>query len=156
MAALATLSTTTLVYPVSSSDASLVLTSVTNVLPGLCLYLDAELCCVVSVGLPTNNGTNVNVLRGTNATAATAHNSMTPVTIGRGDQFYQSNPVGAAPAAPLVTPWINVLTGEQWTVQGDEAGSAAAPYWARTEYVHAIGAMGVRSSTGAASVVTVS
>lgn len=151
MPALATLTTTTLVTPVSSSDTSIQLTSTSGIIPGLFLYCDMELMRVTGLGL----GTWVNVRRGMDGTAGSAHASLQPVTIGRGDQFYRSNPVGAPPPSVLVSPWINVLTGEQWTPQGDETGPNAARWWARTEYTHGIGALGVRTDVGAASAVTV-
>jgi len=152
MAALATLTTTTLVNPVSSSESMLILTSVTGIVPDLYLYADRELMKVTSIGITSTAGTQVYVRRGADGTAGAPHHSGALVTIGRGDQFYMTNPVGAATASPLVNPWINVLTGEQWTVQGDDA----APYWARTEYVHTVGAFGVRSSVATTSDTTIS
>lgn len=150
MAALSTLQATTLAAPVSSSDSSVTLASGTGVRPGLSLYFDRELVTVVSCGI----GTACNVLRGQGGTASKPHVMGTPVTIGRGDQFYDTNPAGAAIGA-LVTPWINVLTGEQWTIQGDESGPNAAPWWALTQYTHGTGALGVRTDVAAPSVVTV-
>lgn len=150
MAALATLTTTTLASSVSSSDTSVNLVSTYGVVPGLFLYCEQELMKVVSLGL----GTSVNVQRGQEGTASQAHASTAVVTIGRGDQFYFSNPVGAAPSVQLVSPWINVLTGEQWTAQGDETGPSPVLYWARTQYVHAVGALGVRTTTSEPSSTT--
>ena len=150
MAALATLTTTTLRTAVSSSESSLCLTSTAGVLPGLYLYLDQELVKVVSLGL----NTCVNVRRGADGTSGAAHASGVTVTLGRGDQFYLSNPVGTPPTEVLVTPWINVLTGEQWTPQGDETGPNVARWWAKTEVTRGIGPLGVRAVVTAASEIS--
>ncbi len=148
MAALATLNSTSLVTPAGSSDSAVQLLSTSGVTPGLRLYADQELMAVVSLGL----GTWVNVQRGVDGTAGQAHASGTaPVYIGRADQFYSSNPVGAPPTEVLVTPWINVMTGEQWTPQGDETGPNVARWWAKTEYTHSVGAFGNRTETSAVS-----
>lgn len=150
MSALATLTTTTLATDVSSSDSLVKLTSTSGVVPGVCLYCEQEL---MTVDRLDGNGFAI-VHRGDEGTAARAHTSLAPITIGRAHQFYQTNPFGAAPAVQLVTPWINVLTGEQWTAQGDETGLSPNLWWARTEYTHTVGALGVRSSVPAASSVT--
>ena len=150
MSALATLATTTLAAAVSSSESRVSLTSTSGVVPGVCLYCEQEL---MTVDRLDGNGVAI-VQRGEDGTAARAHTSLAPVTIGRGDQFYQTNPFGAAPAVQLVSPWINVLTGEQWTAQGDETGLSPNLWWARTEYTHTVGALGVRSSVPATSAVT--
>ncbi len=153
MAALATLATTLLVNPVASSDSSVQLTSLDGVLPGLCLYADRELMIVVSLGL----GTSVNVLRGQSGTASTPHASQSVVTIGRGDQFYDTNPAGLPVQPVLVSPWINVLSGEQWFYQGDETGAnAGAAYWQRTLHTRGIGSLGVRTDSTGQATTTVS
>lgn len=152
MPALVTLTTTTLTTRVNAADSSVNLASTTGVLPGYRLYVDQELLGVLRLGL----NTSVDVVRGVDGTAATAHASSQTVTIGQGDQFYLSDPVGPPPSEVLVTPWINVLTGAQWTAQGDETGpNVQARWWARTEHTHGTGALGVRTDVAAASVTTV-
>lgn len=152
MAALVTLSTTTLSADVDPNDQVVTLGSTSGVLPGMRLYVDQELMGVVTLGV----GTSVTVARGLDGTATTRHASSRTVTIGQASQFYGSDPIGPPPAALLVSPWINVRSGAQWTAQGDESGpDAAARWWARTEHTHAVGAFGVRTDTADASVVTV-
>jgi hypothetical protein len=150
MSALATLTTTTLAAAVSSSDSRVQLTSIAGVVPGIFLYCEQELMLVEGMSI----GTEVLVQRGVEGTSGQAHSSLDPVTIGRGDQFYQTNPFGGAPAVQLVSPWINVLTGEQWTAQGDETGLTPNLYWARTQYARSIGAFGVRQSIPEVSATT--
>lgn len=143
-----TLSTTTLAARVDPGDLSVSLASTSGVLPGMGLYVDRELMEVLSLGL----GTSVNVLRGVEGTATTAHASSQPVTIGKLSEFYQQDPVGAPPADVLITPWINTVNGTSWTVQGDETGpDQQARWWAKTQSTHAVGALGVRTVTAAPS-----
>jgi hypothetical protein len=141
VAATVTLSTTTLSAAVSASDGAFTLASTSGIVPGVRLFLDRELIAVVSLGL----GTSVNVRRGQHGTAAQAHASGSTVTIGRADQFYESDPQGLPPDVVLVSPWINVLTGAQWTAQGDESGPGLkARYWQQTVVTPAIGDLGIR------------
>jgi len=152
MAALATLATTTLSAGVDPNDNAVQLASTSGVLPGMRLYVDQELMGVLSLGL----GTSVNVLRGVDGTATTRHASSRTVTMGQASQFYDRDPIGPPPAQVLVSPWINVLTGAQWTAEGDETGSdASGRWWAKTEHTHGVGAFGVRSDVAAVSAVTV-
>jgi len=142
-----TLSTTTLAALVGPLDSAVLLASVTDVLPGMRLYVDRELMGVLSLGL----GTSVNVLRGVDGTATTAHSSSQAVTLGTADQFYQQDPVGPPGDVP-VSPWINVVNGTSWTAQGDETGAnQQARWWAKTQAAHAVGALGVRTVTSAPS-----
>lgn len=150
MSALATLATTTLAAPVSSSDSLVKLTSTSGVVPGIYLYCEQEL---MQVDRLDANGYAI-VRRGQSGTASQPHVSTAVVTIGRGDQFYFVNPFGTPPSVQLVSPWINVLTGEQWTAQGDETGLSPNLYWAKTQYVHSTGALGVRSSIAEVSTTT--
>ena len=152
MAALATLTTTTLSTDVEPNDSSVQLASTSGVLPGMRLYIDQELMGVQSLGL----GTSVNVLRGVDGTATTRHASSRAVVIGQASQFYDYDPIGPPPPQVLVTPWINVRTGAQWTAQGDETGASGADrWWAKTEHTHGVGALGVRTDVAAVSTVTV-
>jgi len=143
MAATVTLATTTLIADVSPGDTAVQVLSTSGILPGLRLCIDSELMTVVSLGVATS----VNVLRGRDGTAAQFHDTPGLVTIGRGDQFYEQDPVGTPPAIVLVSPWINVRTGTQWTAQGDELGSGAGRWWQATVTTHDIGPLGVRTLT---------
>ena len=144
-----TLATTTLAALVRPTSTSVSLASAAGVVPGRCLYIDRELLQVTSVA-----STLVTVRRGMSGTATTAHSSSAVVTIGTCDQFYTQDPVGPPPDDVLVTPWINVMTGTQWTAQGDESGpNQQARWWAKTATTRDVGAMGVRTSVSAASSV---
>ncbi len=149
MPALATLATTTLVAPVLFGDQEVQLTSTSDLVPKLRLYINRELLEVIRVA-----GLIVTVRRGVDGTATGPHPAGATVTIGRGDQFYHTDPVGVPPSAVLVTPWINVLTGASWTPQGDEVGPGAeARVWeqAVTSSTTTVGALGVRTTTTAST-----
>lgn len=61
------------------------------------------------------NGTTISVARGAFSTTANPHLSGAVVFVGRPDQFYTVEPSGACTAGnTLVTPYINVKTGNQW------------------------------------------
>lgn len=151
MAATVTLATTTLTRAVSPSDSDVQLASLTGVVPGLRLYMDRELMTVLSLGI----GTLVNVLRGKDGTITCGHSGGSTVTIGRGDQFYDFDPVGLPPNEVLVSPWINVRNGKWWTAEGDEVGPGlSARYWAETTATRSIGALGARLTTNAATTTT--
>ncbi|MDA1095310.1 MAG: hypothetical protein O3A25_18920 [Acidobacteria bacterium] len=140
MAATTTLATTTLTYAVGAGDRAVTLGSTSGVVPGVQLHADRELLQVVSVGL----GTSVNVLRGRGGTSASRHTSGVTATIGQPDQFYSSDPQGLPAIPPLVSPWINVLTGDQWLAQGDETGaSVEGRWWQKVASAYSIGALGV-------------
>lgn len=150
-AASVTLATTTLAEGVNDRAAQIKVTSITGIVPGTtCLYIDRELIAVVSVGLVNALGTYLNVKRGVGG-FQTAHQGAAPALIGRADQFYESDPVGPPPAEALVSPWINLLTGDRFVPQGDSAGSR---WWAKNVNTHGIGALGVRTNTYAPSKVT--
>lgn len=150
MAATVTLSTTTLTYAANDSDSAVILGSTSGITSGVRLYIDRELLTVISLGLATNLGTSVNVLRGVDGTGSSRHPSGSTVTIGRGDQFYASDPAGLPPDVVLVSPWINVITGTSWTAQGDETGPGlSGRFWQQTVTTPSIGSLGVRVTTTA-------
>lgn len=61
------------------------------------------------------NGTTINVVRGASSTAANPHIAGAIVFVGRPDQFFAVEPTGGCTAAnTLVTPYINIRTGNQW------------------------------------------
>jgi hypothetical protein len=146
MAATVTLSTTTLAQQVSASDTIFKLASTSGLIPGVRLYLDRELVTVVDI----NPDSSVDVARGVDGSAGSAHAYGSIVTIGRADQFYSSDPIGLPPNELPVSPWINVLTGAVWTAVGDESGSGlGARLWAQQTTTSTVGALGVRVTTTA-------
>lgn len=61
------------------------------------------------------SGTTISVARGAFSTAANPHLSGAVVFVGRPDQFYTVEASGACtPGNTLVTPYINIKTGNQW------------------------------------------
>lgn len=113
------LSTTTLSRTVEPSDSKVYLASTSGVTPGVRLFLDRELLAIERL---TGIGTEVIVRRGVDGTVASRHATNTAVYIGRPDQFYSTDPVGLPPNELLVYPYINVITGDLWTAEGDESG----------------------------------
>ena len=147
MPATVTLSTTTLQYSVGKSDAQIKVASSTGLTADTRLYVDRELMSVVSVGLTAGNYTQVNVRRGVDGTTASPHSSSATITIGRGDQFYDSDPAGAPNEAVLVSPYINVVDGTVWYAQGDTTGPEAVRWWQKTTTTYGETSLGVRTST---------
>ncbi len=113
------LTQTTLSAAVSANATVIPLTSVTGIAAGVVtsgtvgtqLYVVdpgqvlGELMNVVSV-----SGTNVTVTRV--PSHAVAHKSGAMVLAGQPNAFYTTNPTGTTDGPN--TPWVNVLTGEQW------------------------------------------
>jgi len=146
MPATVALATTTLTEAVDASAGSIKVASTSGLTAGIRLFVDRELMSVVSLGLALR----VNVLRGVDGTAASSHSSSSAITIGRGDQFYASDPVGAPPAAIEVSPWINVINGSVWYAQGDALGSSSR-WWQNVTTTYGQGALGIRTTTSAPS-----
>lgn len=144
MAATATLATTTLLANIGAGDSLILLGSTSGVMPGVFLFIDGELTQVLGLG-PSAGW--VSVKRGQDGTSTTPHGSNNTVYIGRGDQFYSTDPIGPAPGAEPVSPYINLRNGSIWYASGDETGpSAAARVWRRVTTTPDIGALGVRTS----------
>lgn len=77
------------------------------------ILVDKELMLVNTVA--GSSTTSVNVARGYNGTAAVAHVNTSVVLAGRPDWFLTADPTGACTVAnTYVTPYIAVLTGNQW------------------------------------------
>ena len=145
MPATVTLATTTLTYGVNAGAGEVELSSVSGINPGYRLWIDRELMKVLSIVTGT---TRVKVSRGVDGTAASAHSSTSTVTIGRGDQFYTTDPVGAPPAEILVSPYINVINGKTWYAQGDaEPSLGPVRWWQQPETTYSYGALGIRESS---------
>jgi hypothetical protein len=115
---MAALSSTTLNGAVSGTAPSLILTSATGVSVGTILYVDREAMRVQAI-----DDTKAKVHRGWMGTPASAHATLATVYFGTQDQFFNRDPVGTAEDG-YVTPWINVLTGDQFTVSSGQ--------WVRT------------------------
>ena len=58
------------------------------------------------------------VVRGVGGSRALPHVSGVTVYVGASQQFYTQDPQGDPPVVPAVLPWINVITGNIWTVSG--------------------------------------
>lgn len=139
-----TLPSTVLALPVDDKASRFKLLSVSGVRPGMCLWLDGELCCVTSM-LPE---TWVSVRRGQGGSSARPHVSSVTVYIGSAEQFYASDPVGRPPDPVLVSPWINVVNGKVWYAQGDaEPIGISDRWWQHQTLTRDVGALGVRTTT---------
>lgn len=144
MPATVTLVTTTLAETLDAGSDRVRLASTAGVLVGMRLYADGELMTVRAL-LPDPW---VLVLRGQGSTRTQPHASALTVYIGRGDQFYDKDPVGRPPEAIEVSPWINLRNGNVWFAQGDTDPTGRADRWwqlARTTYDQ--GPLGVRVKT---------
>ena len=86
--------------------------SLTGVAIGYGLWVDRELLTVLGPAI----GAYVPVQRGQGGSTAAVHNYGKTVYMGTLDQFYTTNPTGVPPTPPLVTPWINTVTGQVWVV----------------------------------------
>lgn len=147
MAALATLASTTLLYPCDAAASMITLASVANVAPGMFLWAhpNRELFRVVSLG-PTGS-TAVNVQRGSEGSTASRHVAAETVFIGRGDQFYQRNPMNLPMPEVLVQPWINTVSGAVFWPVGDDSGPGAQNRtWVKATVTPGIGPLGVRTN----------
>jgi hypothetical protein len=92
------------------------------------LSIDREAMLVLAL-----NGTFVTVARGQNATAALPHVSGAVVFAGSPDWFYSGSPSGSCTtASTLVTPYVNILTGQQWLCSTLSLGWA--PGWQNTSF----------------------
>ncbi len=85
--------------------------------PGSALYIaDIGQSKGEVVIVNTVTSTTLNVRRGASGTKATAHVSGAMVLVATAPNwFYSTNPQGSCVAASVyASPWLNVLTGEQW------------------------------------------
>lgn len=91
------------------------------------LFVDREQMAIESLNTITSQ---VIVLRGYNGTLVSAHNSGATVYLGTPDQFFQFDPIGGCVLnLTKVTPWINILTGSQWTCTGGLWTFTGGPYF---------------------------
>jgi hypothetical protein len=106
------------------------------------LFIDGELLKVVSLGVDPW----VTVVRGVGGCAARHHDLGETVYLGRGDQFYDSDPIGSPIAEILVSPYINVVNGSIWFAQGDPQPKGSNRWWQKQTTVYDVGALGVRTA----------
>lgn len=147
MPATVTLSTTALTNGINPRDQEFRLNSYSGILPGYRLFVDRELMTVVSVRSDSNG---VDVTRGVDGTAATDHSSSAVVTIGKADQFYQSDPQGAPAGAIEVSPYINTRNGKVFYAQGDSQPTGVTyRWWQDVTQTYGFGPLGIRTQTAA-------
>ncbi len=149
MAGTTELATTTLTTSISATGDTIAVASATDIRAGLRVFVDKELMTVLRPGVVSGL---FQVARGTDGTGAAPHSSAAVVTIGRGDQFYMTDPLGVPPNPVLVSPWINLTNGTVWYAQGDALGSGAQNrYWVNVTTSYAVGALGVVVATSTPS-----
>ena len=111
--------------PIVPLQTFVVLASITGLQPALLgtqvqsvIYVDRELMGVITV--PTSATLPVQVIRGIRGTQATPHVAGDMVLFGQinlmgSNEFFDSDPpAGTCTATFPQTPWINILTGNQW------------------------------------------
>lgn len=138
MAATYTLSTTVFSVPVGKSDTQVKLASTSGLTPGMRLFADRELMRVVSLGVSSL----VNVQRGVDGTQAERHGTEVTVYTGSGEQFFTYDPTGQPRPDLLVSPHINIRTGDVWFAQGDGAVNGRR-WWQKQTIDHTVGDLGV-------------
>jgi hypothetical protein len=135
-----TLTSTTFGLPVLASDSQVLLASTTGVTPGTALYVGREQMLVDRL---TGISTYAVVRRGQNGTVTRDHSTGDTVWIGSPDWFFSADPQGYVVNPPLVEPYINVLTGDVWYVQGDDIANAQRT-WQKAVSSQIFGSLGVR------------
>jgi len=148
MQSVTTLASTTFASDVGANDTQVNLTSTSGIYPGVCLFANREQMVVVRI----NPVGSVSVRRGTEGTVTMSHRAgVATVYIGRGDQFYVQDPNGNPADAPYVQPYINIVTGTLWMVQGDDPlGNnqySSIRRWAPVTTTQTVGPLGVRVDT---------
>ena len=147
MPATVTLSTTTLQESVSATAKQIKVASTSGLTDGMRLYIDRELMLYVSSGVSAGNYTQVNVRRGVDGTTATPHSSTATITIGRGDQFYDSDPTGAPGETIPVSPYINLINGKVWFARGSVGPGETVRWWQEQTTTYSVGPLGVLISS---------
>lgn len=143
-----TLSSTTFSTKVDRDDLLVSVTSTANIVPGQCLWADRELMRVTAIGVASGINRLVRTERGFGGTHSQNHSAGQVVTIGFPHQFYTYDPRGAPRQEVLVSPHINVLTGDMWVAMGDDGTDQSANrWWAKQSVYQGIGPLGVRNET---------
>lgn len=136
MAATETLGTLNLAAKCSRSDPEVLVDSISGLTPGICLYCDGELMQVTGFGPVSSVGAPVKVRRGVEGTPTHDHSAGMPMAYGRGDQFHDRNPpASTAPNEPRINPWINVMSGRTWVLDGNALGNDKH-YWTEVTWGH--------------------
>lgn len=142
MPATVTLSSVALSAEAAASDRQVKVVSTSGLTTGTRLYVDSEMMTVVGPGV----GNWLKVLRGVDGTAAQDHDAGSTAWIGRADQFFTSDPVGAPKDAILVSPHINTTTGAVWFARGDVAPTGQTlRWWQKQTVTYSKGALGVNA-----------
>ena len=142
MANLVTLSSTTLPQEIARDQNEIKLASASGLVAGQRLYVDRESMEVVRVLVDPF----VLVRRGRDGTGGARHANGATVWIAEAYQLYQRDPQGLPQTELLVSPWINVLTGDLWFAQGDVVPGTAR-WWQKQLATYSVGALGVRVTT---------
>lgn len=138
-----TLATTSLALNCSATAGEINVASTAGLTPGTRLWIDRELMSVVRLLVDPW----VMVQRGVDGTVSQAHSYGT-ITYGRPDQFYQQDPQGRPLVIEPVSPWINVINGNVWIAQGDDAPIGTdLRFWTLQTITPGIGSLGIRTTT---------
>ena len=150
MPATDTLPSVTLKSSTGAGDRAVQLNSITYApngakapIGGIRFFCEGEVMDAVSLG----TGSWVNVRRGVDGTTAAPHASGSTVYIGRPDQFYSVDPVGAPPESIPVSPYINVVNGTVWFAQGGP-GTVGPRWWQKQTIAYGQGALGIPTAVG--------
>lgn len=108
------LNSTTLAAALDATGHRVYLTSASTVEVGHLLFVDREAMLVQRL-----DGTVARVARGWGSTRAAAHASGATVYTGAQERFYGSAPTGYNADTPY-TPWIDLTTGDIYTVQSNQ------------------------------------
>lgn len=141
-----TLPSTTFSTQAAHSEPQIGISSLTGIVPGLFLYADRELMRIMTIGVKSGINNFITVQRGVAGTVSHMHVAGQKCYIGRGDQFYTFDPKGAPPQEVIVSPHINVNTGDIWVVLGDDGGPQSANrWWSKLNVYNTVGSLGVRN-----------
>ena len=145
MSATYTLASTNFAAPVAKDATQVYVASKSGLAAGMRLYSDRECMAVVSLHSSANL---VNVRRGVDSTRAQEHGTDVTVWVATPDQLYDHDPQGRPREDLLVSPFINVLTGDVWFAQGDAAPIGTGQRWWQKQVIgHTIGDLGTRITT---------
>lgn len=137
-----TLASTTLARRCDHKTTLVKFSSTSGLTPGTCVWVDRELMSVVSLDVDPW----VNVKRGIGGSAASAHSPFATVLIGTPDQFFNSDPVGMPDRVTLVSPYVNVLTGDSWIAVGDDEPTGLdSRWWQKQVTTYGTTSLGIRT-----------
>lgn len=145
MANLVTLASVTLARPIGRDDSEVFLSSLSGLKPGQRLYVDRE-----SMEFIRDLGDRALVGRGRDGTGAATHANGSVVWVANPNELYEYDPQGLPPTELLVSPWINVRTGDVFFAQGDAVGAGASTiqrHWVKQITTWTPGALGIVTVT---------